>query len=71
MQYKVYVTNVLWSPKDGSTIDLWKEDVAGQAKLSMAVPHHVPFHPIWGVHELKACEKERFISSKISKYIEF
>jgi hypothetical protein len=61
MQYKVYVTNVLWSPKDGSTIRLWKEDVAGQAK----------FHPIWGVHELKACEKERFISSKISKYIEF
>ncbi len=29
------------------------------------------FHPIWGIEELKASEKERFISSKISKYIEF
>ncbi len=38
---------------------------------SRKVLHLVPFHPIWGIDELKASEKERFISSKISKYIEF
>ncbi len=31
----------------------------------------IPFHLIWGNDELRACEKERFISSGILKYIEF
>jgi hypothetical protein len=30
-----------------------------------------PFRPIWGIDELRAGEKERFISSRILKYIEF
>jgi hypothetical protein len=31
----------------------------------------IPFCPIWGNDELKASEKERFISSEILKYTEF
>ncbi len=37
----------------------------------MGVPNLVPFCLIWGNDELKVGEKERFINSKISKYIEF
>ncbi len=35
------------------------------------VPNPIPFHSIWGIDELRAYEKERFISSRISKYVEF
>jgi hypothetical protein len=35
------------------------------------VPNLVPFRSIWGNDELRASEKEMFISNKISKYIEF
>jgi hypothetical protein len=37
----------------------------------VGIPNLVPFHLIWGNDELKACEKERLISSEILKYIEF
>jgi hypothetical protein len=37
----------------------------------MGVSNPVPFRPIWGNDKLKACEKERFISSRNSKYIQF
>jgi hypothetical protein len=50
---------------------LWKKDVAKWPKLSTGVPNHIPFHSIWGIGELKASEKERFISSGILKYVEF
>jgi hypothetical protein len=35
----------------------------------MGVSNLVPFCPIWGNDELKAREKEKFINSRISKYI--
>jgi hypothetical protein len=37
----------------------------------VGVLNPIPFHSIWGIDELKAYEKERFISNKISKYVEF
>ncbi len=37
----------------------------------MEVSNLVPFHPIWGIDELRVGEKERFIRNKILKYIEF
>jgi hypothetical protein len=37
----------------------------------MGLPNLIPFRPIWGNHELRANEKERFINTGISKYIEF
>ncbi len=71
MQYKVSPTNALWSPKDGPTIRLWKEDGIRQPKILVGVSNPVPFCSIWGNNELKVSEKEKFISNKISKYIEF
>jgi hypothetical protein len=37
----------------------------------VGVSNPIPFRSIWGIDELRACEKERFISSNISKYVEF
>ncbi len=71
MQYKVFPTFDLWSFKDGPTIWLWKKDCTWWAKLLMSVLNLVPSHPIWGNDELRVGEKERFISSRILKYIEF
>jgi hypothetical protein len=71
MQYKVSPTNALWSLKDDPTIQLWKEDGTGLPKPSVGVLNLVPFCSIWGNDELRVGEKERFISSGVSKYIEF
>jgi hypothetical protein len=48
---------------------LWKENGTGQPKLLVGVPNPIPFHLIWGNDELKANEKERFISNRVLKYI--
>jgi hypothetical protein len=71
MQYKISLIYALWSLKDSPTIESWKEEVVGQAKLSTGVPNPIPFRLIWGIDELRVGEKEKFISSMISKYIEF
>jgi hypothetical protein len=34
----------------------------------MGVLNPLPFHPIWGNDELKACEKEMFINRRIKIY---
>ncbi len=65
MQYKIFPTDVLWSPKDGLAIWLWKEDGTGWPKLQVGVPNLVAFRPIWGNDELRVGEKERFISRRI------
>jgi len=46
---------------------LWKEDGTRWLKLLVGVLNLVPFCPIWGNDELRACEKERFISNGMSK----
>jgi hypothetical protein len=58
----------LWSLKDDLAIQLWKEDGIGWPKLLAEVLNPVPFRPMWGNDELRANEKERFISSKILKF---
>jgi hypothetical protein len=50
---------------------LSKEDATGRTKLLAKVSNLVPFHLIWGIDELRANEKERFISHRILKYMEF
>jgi hypothetical protein len=71
MQYKVSLIDALWSPKNGLTIRLWKEDGIGWPKLPMGIMNPIPFCLIWGNDELRIGEKKRFISSEISKNIEF
>jgi hypothetical protein len=63
MQHKVSPTNVLRSHKNDPTIRLWKEDDTRQPKLPMGVSNPIPFCSIWGNDELRASEKERFISN--------
>ncbi len=70
MQYKLSPINSLWSPKDGLMIWLRKVDAAGHLKLLVGIPNLIPFCPIWGNDELRAIEKERFISIDISKYVD-
>jgi hypothetical protein len=48
-----------------------EEDGTGHPKFLVGVLNLVPFHPIWGNDELRTCENERFVSSKILKYIKF
>jgi hypothetical protein len=55
----------------GDAIRLWKEDGIRMAKLLARVSNPIAFHSMWGNDELRIGEKERFISSKISKSIEF
>jgi hypothetical protein len=43
MQYKLFLTDYLWSPIDSPTIRLWKVDVTGCLKLPMGIPNLVPF----------------------------
>ncbi len=50
---------------------MWKEDGTRRAKLLAQVLNPIPFCPIWGNDELGVGKEETFISSKISKYIEF
>jgi hypothetical protein len=50
---------------------LWKKDGTRWAKLLAKVLNLVPFCPIWGNDELGVGEEEKFICSRISKYIEF
>jgi hypothetical protein len=46
-------------------------DDQGHPKLPSGIPKPIPFLPIWGDDVLKSVEKERFINSGISKYLEF
>jgi hypothetical protein len=39
--------------------------------MLVGVSNLIPFRLIWGVDELKVGEKERFIDSRILKYVEF
>jgi hypothetical protein len=39
--------------------------------LLSGIPKHVPLRSIWGNDVSKSVEKERFINSGISKYLEF
>jgi hypothetical protein len=58
MQYTIPLTNALWSPKDGSTIQLCKEDGTTWLKLLARVLNHVPFFLMWENDELKVGEKD-------------
>jgi hypothetical protein len=67
----VSLIDLMWSPKDSPTIQLWKFDHQGRPKLPSGVPKHVPFCPICGNDASKSIEKEKVINSGISKYLKF
>jgi hypothetical protein len=71
MQYKVSPINLVWSLMDGPLIRLWKVNLDGSPKLPTRVSSPVLYHPIWGNDASKLVEKKKFISSRLSKYVDF
>ncbi len=71
MQYKVSPIDSVWNPTKGLPVQLWKANVDGSPKLPTKVPKLVPYHPIWGHDAMRLMEKEKFISARLFKYMEF
>ncbi len=71
MQYKISLTSNIWSPIDALPIQLWKVNVDGSPKSQTRVPSPIPYCPIWGQDAMRSMEKEKFISARLSKYMEF
>jgi hypothetical protein len=67
----VSLIDLMWSPEDGLTTQLWKFGNQGHPKLPSGVPKCVPFCPIWGNDASKSIEKGKIINSGISKYLKF
>jgi len=61
----------VWSPIDEPSIKLWKVNPYGSPKLLIKVLSHVLYRPIWGNDASRLVEREKFISSKLSKYVDF
>jgi hypothetical protein len=51
--------------------NLWKSNDQGHPKFPSGIPKIVPFCLIWGNGVSKSVEKEKFINSGISMYLEF
>jgi hypothetical protein len=71
MQYKVSPIDFVWSPIDGPSIRLWKANQDDSPKLPIGVPRLVLYRPIWGNDASRLVEREKFISLKLSKYMDF
>jgi hypothetical protein len=71
MQYKVSPIDPIRSPIDGPPIRLWKVNPNGSPKLHAKVPSLVLYCPIWGNDASRSMEKKKFISFRLSKYVDF
>jgi hypothetical protein len=63
--------DLVWSPIDGPLIRLWKANLDGSPKLFNVVPSPILYRPIWGNDASRLVEREKFISSRLSKYVDF
>ncbi len=61
----------MWSPIDGPPIRLWKANPDGSPKLPNVVPNPILYRTIWGNDASRLMEREKFISSGLSKYVDF
>jgi hypothetical protein len=50
---------------------LWKANPNNSPKLLTKVLSHVLYCPIWGDDALRLVKREKFINSKLSKYMDF
>jgi hypothetical protein len=55
-----------WPP-----IILWKTNPNGSLKLCTKVPCPIPYHLICGNDVSRSAQKEKFISARLSKYVDF
>ncbi len=61
----------MWSPIDGILIRLWKANPNSSPKLSIRVPCPLLCHPIGGNDASRSVERNFFINSRLSKYVDF
>jgi hypothetical protein len=52
-------------------IRLWKANPNGSPKLPTKIPSLAPYHPVWGNDVSRSLEREKFISVRLSKYMDF
>jgi hypothetical protein len=71
MMYKVSPIDLVWSPINAPLIRLWKANLDGSPQFSIRVLSLVPYCPIWGNNVSRSVKKEKFISAKLSKYVDF
>jgi hypothetical protein len=71
VQYKVSPTDPVWSLVDAPPIRLWKANPNGSPKLPMGVPNFVLYCPIWGINPLRFVKKQKIISVKLFKHMDF
>ncbi len=71
IHYKITLTNSIWSPMEGLLIKLWKVNSNGFPKLPIRVLSLIPYRPILGHDAIRLVEREKFISVRLSKYMEF
>ncbi len=71
MQYRVSPIDPNRSPIDGPPIRLWKVNPNGSPKLHDSVPSLVLYCPIWGNDASRLVERKKFISCRLSKYVDF
>ncbi len=70
MLYKVSPID-LWSLIDAPPIRLWKANLDGSPKFPIGVLSLVPYCPIWGNNVSRSMKRKKFISVKLSKYVDF
>jgi hypothetical protein len=61
----------MWNPINGPPIRLWKANLEGSPKLPIGVLSLVLYYQIWGNDTSRLVEREKFISSGLSKYMDF
>jgi len=71
IQYKITLTDNIWRPTERLLIQSWKVNSNGFPKLPTGVLSLIPYHPISCHDVVRLVEREKFISVRLSKYMEF
>ncbi len=67
IQYKITLTDNIWSPTERLLIQLWKVNSNGFPKLPIGVLSLIPYGPISSHDVVTLVEREKFISARLSK----
>ncbi len=71
MHYKISNIEIFSSLKNSLLIQLWSVNAKRWPKLPIGMLNLICFHLIWGNNALSYVEKDKFIKSGKSKYVEF
>jgi hypothetical protein len=71
IQYKISLTDIIWSPTERPLIQLWKVNSNGFPRLPIGVLSFIPYCRILGHDAIRLVEREKFINARLTKYMEF